>query len=205
MPAMQRIVMPPPGTTTIVVPGEIEYTIRTAPLFSYFSIDSNTLLAGSPYQGLGNVYRSYRVRRVSIRISVPSASTASTGYFVSTLQYVQPGVQTPTPVQPGTLLSLRPNKETRPWVHHNWVWLPSTPTHFDFNLITNQVDFATCYFSLGATSIVPNPNNAIFLVRYIAEIEFQGLPSVLRSVNVVNRESEDNVDDDFVNLSVRSQ
>lgn len=197
MSSLTRIVRSPPGTTTIVVPGDAEYIDNSLPLSGAFSIDSNTLLATGSYIGLASIYRSYRLKMLRIRVSVPIASTTSSGTFASSLQYIQPGVLNPSAIPYRAILGLRPNKETKTYLHHNWTWLPSNPVHFDFNLISSTVDYATLYFAVGNSNIVPSITIPAFLVRFEAHFEFYGLQAVTRAIQIPSKKEGDDGDDIF--------
>lgn len=200
MSALTRIVRAPPGTTTIIVPGDAEYIDSVLPLAGAFSIDSNTLLATGSYVGLASIYRSYRLKMLKIRISCPIASTNTSGTLATSLQYIQPGVINPSAVPYRTILNLRPNKETKTYMHHNWTWLPSNPIHYDFNLISSNVDYATLYFAVGNSNITPSPSIATFLVRFEAHFEFYGLQQVVRAIPLSSKR-DDKDPDDILNLS----
>lgn len=188
--AMARIVRPPPGTTQIVIPGELAAIDTVAPYQIAFSVDSNSLLGSGSYVPLANVYRYYRLKKVIMRVSMPNTSTATTGYLASSLQYVQP-VNNPQAITARQILNLRPNKETKAWQHHTWIWQPHRPADFDFTLISNNTDYATVYVGLADTNYTPVTNVNFAIVRFNAVFEFYGLQGVTRSISHKKADEDD--------------
>jgi len=183
---LSRMVRAPPGTTTIVIPGCSDYVDSTLPIGVAFSIDSNTILATGSYINIANVYRTYRVKKITMKLDIPTASANTTGDFVTSLQYIQKSVQNPNPVSARQLMNVRPNKITKPWITHNWTWYPRTPDDYIFNLISDNLDYATVYAAVDNSGLAPGTATAV-RCRFIAHVEFYGIANLNRSSPRLNQ------------------
>lgn len=187
--AMQRIVRPPPGTTQISIPGEVLLFDVGVSAAVAFSIDSQTLFAASAYANMTGIYRYYRIKRITLRVYLPDAITTTSGTFVSTLQYVQPST-TPAAIIYSNILDLRPNRQTKAWQSHSWIWTPHKPSDFDFKSISDTTNYATLYCANGlSAATVTTPTR--FLLRFVAQVELYGLFNLTRTITDHNDEDQD--------------
>lgn len=178
---MSAIVRAPPGTTTITIPGELAAIDTASPYEIAFSLDANSILATGSYINIATVYKYYRVKRVSLEIFCPTATTATGGQFSSSLQYIV-RQSSPNAISQRNILNLRPNKTSKMWECHKWLWRPREPSDFTFNAITDQADYATIYVGAdNVTNFNPGSQNQAFLLRFIATVEFYGLNGVSRN------------------------
>jgi hypothetical protein len=186
--AMQRIVRPPPGTTHISIPGEVlTFDVGTSAAVA-FSVDSQTLFAASAYANMTGIYKYYRIKRITLRVYLPDAITTTSGTFVSTLQYVQPST-TPTAILYNNILDLRPNRQTKAWQSHSWIWTPHKPSDFDFKLISDTTNYATLYCANGlSAATVTTPTR--FLLRFVAQVELYGLFNLTRTITDYDEEQD---------------
>lgn len=168
--ALTRMVRPPPGTTKIVVPYLRTYEVNTGENNVAFDINPTTLLSGSEYQGLSNIYSYLRVKRVTFIVECPSASTNTTASFAVSLQRVAAltGNQS-NPSNYAGVLAMFPSNSKRIWQQHRLQWLPTKPQDHNFQQLTDNTALGCLYVSTFSLE-----NGSTIMIRARATFEFYG-------------------------------
>jgi len=168
----------PPLTTTIVVPGSVanQFDSQNNGDRFAFNLNTNTFINSSEYNDLRTIYQYYRLKKVTMQMSIVNATTNTAYTYCSTLQYVGTfnNSAVPDSVVPQffAMQGLSPSKVRKAWQPVSWTWTVSNP----FDLVFRQFSSPVTVGILMA-SVTPSPPQGTVLVvnlLYKAHFEFYG-------------------------------